>query len=137
MKIVRVMFCSSGSFRVFKRNTTIGAHLEFLSAVNQPKTPAAATIGLKNVFSNPSQTLLSSDISSAKLFSSNSVYQEKSTLPLKLPTSRSFVEALAVEALTTATNRTVSKEERSAILSTLDTVVDDLNEIDLSRTVCR
>jgi hypothetical protein len=59
------------------------------------------------------------------------VYKE-TALPLKRPTSRSFMEALAP-----ATYRTVSKEERSTILSTLYAVVDEMNEIDLCRAVCR
>jgi hypothetical protein len=73
---------------------------------------------------------LSGHSPSAKGFSSNSVYQEKSGL--KLPTSRSFAEALD-----TATKRTVSKEERSTILSTLYRLVDDMAMIGLCRTVCR
>jgi hypothetical protein len=144
MKIVSVIFCSSGSFRVFNRNIAIGTHLKSLSAVNQRKTIAAAATGCptvgaigtgsKNVFtfSYPSQIPLSGGSSSAKAFSSNSVYQEKSALPLKLPTSRSFVEALD-----TSTNRTVSKEERSTILSTLYGLVDVMDVIGVSRTVCR
>jgi hypothetical protein len=62
----------------------------------------------------------------------NVLVQKETALPFKLQTPRSFVEALV-----TASSRTVSKEERFTIVSTLYTVVDDMNVIDLSRTVFR
>jgi hypothetical protein len=138
MKIVSVIFCSSGSFRVFQRNSITGSRLKSLSAVNQRKTIAFTATGCpvagaggtrsKNVFtgSNLSEPPLSG------VSSSNSVNQEKSSLPLIPENSRSFVEALAK-----AGSRTVSKEERSTIVSTLYTVVDDMNVIGFCRTVFR
>jgi hypothetical protein len=137
------MFWGSGLFSVFNRNAIICTRLKPMSAVNQRKTIGAAANGCltcaggtrsKNVFtySNPPQISFSGDDSSSKVFFSNSVYQEKSALSLNLQNSRSFAQALAA-----ATSRTVSKEERSTIVSTMCRLVNDMNVIDLCQTVCR
>jgi hypothetical protein len=134
--LVSVVFCSSVSFRMFNSNTVICTHLKSWSVVNQRKTIAAFAAdaggtGSKNVFlnSNPSQLHLSGCSPLTKVFHSNTDHQEIPAVPFKL---RSFVMALH-----RARSRTVSKAERSAIMSTMVGIVNDMTEIDLSRSVCR
>jgi hypothetical protein len=131
--LVTVIFCSSESFRMFNRKSIICTHLKSWSTGNPRKTIATPTDagGSKNGFSysNPSQSQLSSDGSLEKILPSDYV---KSAFPLELLSSRSFAHALAA-----ASSRTVSKEERSSILSTMCIRVDGMNEIRLCQTLCR
>jgi hypothetical protein len=130
--LVAAIFCRTVSFRMLNGNI-INVSSKFLSATKQRKTIAAAATERA---AYPGVAVASGDVSSSnqdgshspspKVFSSNSVYKEKSVK------SSSFVETLV-----TAKSGTVSEAERSTILSTTYRLVDDVNVVEFARTVCR
>jgi hypothetical protein len=129
--LVAAIFCRTVSFRMLNGNI-INVSSKFLSATKQRKTIAAAATERA---AYPSVAAASGDVSfsnqdgshssSPKVFSSNSVYKEKSVK------SSSFVETL------TAKSGTVSEAERSTILSATYRLVDDVSVVEFARTVCR